>query len=322
MTEHDDWGLTSADDTFHLSNPAEPLWTETVWFSWNVPDRKIFGNWYPVFRPNQQVQFGGVSVYDHTGELPWECPIYDHQWHTPMAPGLDLRDLRLSNSMTLKQIVPNRVFDFTWSSDELELELRFEALMRPLLSGGGSDLFNAGGHLDQPGRVHGRMKLRGEEIEVDCLSQRDRAWGPRRDNRQPQVAYVYGTASADSAFLAISALKKRDDTVDRVFSGYYMHEGVWAHMVSGTREVTRDDEGRMTRVWIDATDELGRRLQTEGEPVSRLISSEYPSMLLINSLTRFDLHGQDAWGEDQDTWGARRWRDFRAAARGNRAYGR
>jgi hypothetical protein len=159
------------------------------------------------------------------------------------------------------------------------------------------------------------MKLRGEEIAVDCFAQRDRAWGPRRDNRQPQVAYVYGTASATSAFLAVSARKRRDDTEDRVFSGYYMHDGEWALMASGTREVERDERGCVVDVRIDATDQLGRRLQVHGEPVSRLISSEYPSMLLVNSLTRFDLHGEEAWGEDQDTWGIRRWRDFRAEAR-------
>jgi hypothetical protein len=316
----DSWGQTSEDDTFHPLDPDEPMWTETVWFSWNVPERKLFGNWYPVFRPNQNVQFGGVSVYDHTAELPWECPIYDHQWHVQMAQNIDLRDLRLPNSMTLKQVVPNRVFDFTYRSDELELELRYEALMRPMLSGGASDLFSKGGHLDQPGHVTGRMVLRGEKIDVDCMAQRDRAWGPRRDNRQPQIAYVYGTASATSAFLTVSALKRRDDTEEKIFTGYYMHDGVWAPMVSGTREVERDDEGRVTSVHLDATDELGRHLEVDGEPVSRLISSEYPSMLLINSLTRFDLHGQDAWGEDQDTWGARRWRDFRAAARGHSTY--
>ena len=29
-----------------------------------------------------------------------------------------------------------------------------------------------------------------------ALAMRDRAWGPRRDNRQMRVAYCYGTASA------------------------------------------------------------------------------------------------------------------------------
>ena len=309
----DDWGLTTEDDTFHPVNPNERFWTETVWMSWHVPERQLFGNFYPVFRPNVGVQFGGMSVYDATSDLPWECPIWDMQWHLPIPDGLDLRDAQLDNGMRLRAVKPNRVFEFSFQSDELEVDLRYEALMRPLVSGGESDLFSEGGHLDQPGHVTGSMVLRGERIEVDCLAQRDRAWGPRRDNRQPRVAYEYGTASATNAFLAVSAQKK--DGPDRIFTGYYMHDGTWAKMVSGTREVERDTQGRPAHVRIEGEDELGRWLQVEGETVSRLFIPGYPSMLVLNSLTRWDLNGEEAWGEDQDTWSPRRWRDFRAAAR-------
>jgi hypothetical protein len=314
MTGHADWGVGTADDTFHAVNEAEPRWTETVWMSWHVPERKLFGNFYPVFRPNLGIQFGGVSVYDHTGDLPWDCAINEQQWHLPIEKA-DLRDAKFENSMYLRAIEPNRVFEFGYESDELKFDLRFNALMRPLLSGGESDLFNQGGHLDQPGHVTGSMVLRGERIEVDCFAQRDRAWGPRRDNRQPQVAYCYGTASATSAFLAVSALKHRGDD-DLVFSGYYMHEGVWAKIVSGNRRVERDERGGVTKVVIEAADELGRQMYATGETVSRLFGYPYPSMLCINSLTRWDFNGQECWGEDQDCWPPRRWRDSRTAKNG------
>jgi hypothetical protein len=121
---------------------------------------------------------------------------------------------------------------------------------------------------------------------------------------------VYGAASATNAFLAVSAQKRGGD--DNIFTGYYMHDGVWARMASGHREVERDENGRVAVVRIDGTDELGRRLQAEGVTVSRLFIPAYPSMLVINSLTRWDLHGEEGWGEDQDTWSPRRWRDFKA----------
>ncbi len=160
------------------------------------------------------------------------------------------------------------------------------------------------------------MKLLGEEVAVDCMAQRDRAWGPRRDNRQPRVAYVYGATSSTNAFLAVSAQKKGGP--DNIFTGYYMHEGTWAKMVSGRREVDRDALGRVAHVRIDGTDELGRSLQVEGETVSRLFITAYPSMVVINSLTRFVLNGEECWGEDQDTWSPRRWRDFKATLRAAR----
>jgi hypothetical protein len=314
MADHTaDWGVGTQDDTFHPVNPDEPLWTETVWMSWHVPERGLFGNFYPVFRPNLGIQFGGVSIYDPSGDLPWDCAINEQQWHQPIEKA-DLRDAKFSNSMYLRNLEPNRVFEFGYASDELKFDLRYEALMRPLVSGGESDLFNRGGHLDQPGHVTGTMWLRGEDIAVDCFAQRDRAWGPRRDNRQPQVAYCYGAASETSAFLAISAQKYRGDD-DLVFGGYYMHDGTWAKVVSGKREVERDDRGAVTTVRIEAKDELGREFATTGQTVSRLFSYPYPSMVCINSMTRWDFDGQDAWGEDQDCWPPRRWRDARVAER-------
>ncbi|MGD9792685.1 MAG: hypothetical protein AB7V43_04320 [Acidimicrobiia bacterium] len=308
-----DWGIGTADDTFHPVNPDEPMWTETVWMSWIVPERKMFGTFYPVFRPNIGVQFGGVSLYDDTADIPWEAPIYDMQWHIPLAKDIDLRDCKLPNGMYIKVTKPNRVIEFGYSSDEITIDLKFEALMRPLVSGGESDLFHAGGHLDQPGRVTGTMILRGETIPVDCIAQRDRAWGPRRDNKQPRVAYVYGTASSTNAFLAVSAQKRGGD--DLIFTGYYMYDGVWSKMVSGTREVERDDQGRVSWVKIDGHDELGRHLVVDGTTVSRLQIPAYPSLMCVNSLTRFELNGEEAWGEDQDTWSPRRWRDFKASLR-------
>jgi hypothetical protein len=53
----------------------------------------------------------------------------------------------------------------------------------------------------------------------------------------------------------------------------------------------------------------------EGETVSRLFSYPYPSMVCINSLTRWELNGEECWGEDQDCWPPRRWRDYRTAQR-------
>jgi hypothetical protein len=306
-----DWGVTTVDDTFHAVNPDEPRWTETIWMSWHVPERKLFGNFYPVFRPNLGVQFGGVSVYDPSGDQPWDCAINDQQWHEKIE-DVDLRNFKLKNGLWFKAIEPNQVFEFGCERDELQFELRYEALTKPMVSGGGSDLFSHGGHLDQPGHVTGWMRLRGEHIDVDCLAQRDRAWGPRRDNRQPQVAYCYGTASADNAFLTVSAIKKRGDD-DRVFTGYYMHDGQWALMTSGSRRVERDAQGAVSRVFIEATDELGRSIAVEGNTVSRLFSYPYPSMLCINSLTRWELNGEECWGEDQDCWPPRRWRDTRTA---------
>ncbi len=300
------WGLTEADDRLHPFPPDEPLWTETVWFSWMVPERHLLGYVYPVFRPNLGVQFGGVTVYDASAHLPWELPVRHWQQHIPLPELPDLRDARLADGITLRAARPGHTYDIGYASDELTLDLRYEALMRPLVSGGESDLFAQGGHLDQPGRVTGTMVLHGEPIAVDCFAIRDRAWGPRRDQRQRRVGYAYGTASATEAFLALSGQDRQG--TDRVWTGYLMRDGVWSPLVAGERQVGRDSEGRPATVRITGRDELGRALSATGTVVSRMVFTPYPSMFAWCSMTRWDLDGTPCWGEDQDVWSPRRWR--------------
>jgi hypothetical protein len=300
-----DWGITTDDDTFH-PRTDDPWWTETVWFAWMVPERNLLGYFYPVFRPNLGVQFGGVLVFDHTAELPWELPVFAYDWHQTIPDGLDLRDAKLNNGMTIRCVEPTRVYELGYEHRDLTLELRYEALMQPLVSRG-TPPFSVAGHIDQPGHVTGRMVLEGEEIAVDCYAMRDRAWGPRIDGRQPKVGYAYATASADSAFLAISVDRREGDNVT---TGYLMRDGTWSQLVGGTRAVERDGRGRPAVVTIDATDALGRSVQASGTALSRQVFTAYPSMFCWNSLLRWELDGVQCFGEDQDVWSPRRWREF------------
>ena len=60
-------------------------------------------------------------------------------------------------------------------------------------------------------------------------------------------------------------------------------------------------EGCVTRVVIEAVDEEDRRLRAVGTPVSKMIINRH-TFIDINSLIRWDLDGDEAWGEDQDMW--------------------
>jgi hypothetical protein len=303
-----DWGWTTEDDTFHPPT-EDPWWTETVWFGWMVPERKLLGYFYPAFRPNLGVQFGGVIVFDDTAELPWELPVFHYDWHLKLPVGVDLRDAHLPNNMSILAVEPGRVYELGYDTEELQLELRYEALMRPMISRG-TPPFSVAGHLDQPGHVTGRMVLHGEELSVDCFAMRDRSWGPRRDGRQPKVGYAYATASADSAFLSVSVDKRGD--FDRVSTGFLMRQGTWARLAAGRRDVQRDSYGRPETITIEANDELGRSVHAVGHAVSRQVFTAYPSMFCWNSLVRWDYEGVVCWGEDQDVWGPRRWREYAA----------
>ena len=140
---------------FHPPESADPWWTETVWFSWNVPERNLLGYWYAVFRANLGVTFGGVLVVDDTAVLPWEIPVFDWHWHEPMPEAVDLGNLDVMGGMTLQCLEYGRVFRFGYENDDVEFDLEFRALMQPMLTRH-EPPFNHGTHVDQPGRVRGR----------------------------------------------------------------------------------------------------------------------------------------------------------------------
>jgi hypothetical protein len=307
----DDWGLVPEDDMFHTPESDDPYWTETVWFSWMVPERNLLGYFYPAFRPNIGVQFGGVLVVDDTAVLPWEIPHFDWSWHLPLDASPDLRDARLTNGLTLRCHEPGRVFQFAYENEreDVAFDLTYEAVMRPLLTRK-EPPYNHSTHIDQPGRVTGRFVLHGEEMEVDCFAMRDRMWGIRRDGPQPKVGYCHATASSDHAFLSISVERKGHDGV---LAGYLMREGDWSKLASGTRTVQRDAQGRPATIRIEALDELGRTFEAIGTSLSRQVFTCYPSMFCWNSLVRWELDGATCFGEDQDIWRPQRWREYAAS---------
>ena len=59
----------------------------------------------------------------------------------------------------------------------------------------------------------------------------------------------------------------------------------------------------------------GRALRAVGEPVSRIVVNRH-SFIDINSLVRWDIDGDEGWGEDQDMWPVHRF--ARDAAEGSR----
>ena len=303
----DDWGLLPEDDQFHPPETDDPWWTETVWFSWMVPERNLLGYFYPAFRANMGIQFGGVLVVDDSAVVPWELPAFEWSWHEPLDTPPDLLDSRnLHGGMWLRCVEPGRVFRFGCENDDVTFDLTFEAVCRPLLTRQ-EPPFNHGAHIDQPGHVTGSFTLHGEQMDVDCIAMRDRSWGVRRAGRQPKVGYDHGTASGDDGFLSISVDRRGDD---RIGLGYLLRDGVWSNLADGHRTVVRDAEHRPARIEIEAVDELGRALHATGRPVSRCVFNAYPHMFCWASLTEWDVNGVRCWGEDQDVWHPGRWRRF------------
>lgn len=308
-----------ADDRFHPPSSADPYWTETCWFTFTVPERRLSGQLYPFFRPNQRVAAGAAYFWDDRGDQPWNCLYAKNFWHLPLPADARLSDLSLPNGIRIRCLEPLRRYELRYDDpdggDEVHLALAFTAVAQPHRLGGS--------HLDQPGRFEGTLVLHGEEIRVDAFGFRDRSWGPRTQFGQGITGtpaghggYSYATASPRDAFHTITLdFGSGCDSIH----GHLLRDGEWAKLVSGRREVVERDaaSGYPTRVRIDGLDALGRELSASGRCLNRLGFFINPNLFSVNCLTEWSFGGISAFGEDHDNWSAPAARRFFRARLGH-----
>ena len=299
--------ITAADDEFHPPTSDDPYWSETCWFTFTVPERKLSGQLYPFFRPNQGVMAAGVYFWDDTGNQLWNCRYAKNFWHVPI-PDQPLSDIQVPNGIRYKTLEPLTRYSVAFDdpdADDLHVDLTFTAVAEPNLL--------AQSHLDQPGRYEGTIVLEGETIEVDSFGFRDRSWGPRTQfgdsmHGAANGGYSYATASPRDGFHAIT-MNYGSGCIG--IHGYVIRDGEWSKLKTASREVAeRDDIGFPKRVALDITDEAGRSLHAEGRCLNQLAFPINPNLFTINCLTEWTFDGITAFGEDHDNWAAASIRRF------------
>jgi hypothetical protein len=304
-------GDAAPDDEFHPPTSDDPYWTETCWFTFTVPERRLSGQLYPFFRPNQGVTSGGAYFWDDQGDQLWNCLYAKNFWHLPI-PAQPLSDISLPNGIRYRCLAPLTRYEIHYDDpdggDEISVNLTFTGVTAPHYLGSS--------HLDQPGRYQGTIVLRGEKIVVDSYGFRDRSWGVRSQfgpglagSSATHGGYSYATASDQDAFHTITM----DFGAGSIsIHGYLLRDGTWSKLTSGWREVTaRDPEtGYPRRVRIEGIDELGRELHAEGQCRNKLGLHLNPNLFTVNSLTQWTFDDVTAWGEDHDNWSAAAIRRF------------
>jgi hypothetical protein len=299
------------DDEFHPPTSNDPYWTETCWFTFTVPERRLSGQLYPFFQTNQRVAAGAAYFWDDRGDQVWNCSYAKNFWHLPMD-DQPLSDLTLPNGMRYRCLEPSTKYQIGYDDpdggDEIHIDLTFTAVTPPHYLGES--------HLDQPGRYEGIVVLHGETIAVDAFGFRDRSWGVRpqfgpglTSSPARHGGYSYATASPRDAFHSITM-----DFGDgcRNLHGYLLRDGTWSKLATGLRAVLNRDAttGFPTRVHLDGTDELGRELHAEGRGLNRLGLFLNPNLFTVNCLTEWTFDGITAYGEDHDNWSAAAAREF------------
>ena len=292
--------------------------TETAWFSFHVPERRLGGWFYHLFRPNIGTVAGGAWLWDDSAWLPWEVLYSANYSALPLPRDQDLDDIRLPTGVSLRVLEPCRRYAVGIDDGErVSGRLEFAGVMPPEPLTAAGSTFGSAHHFDQFMHVTGELRLHGERLVVDCIGMRDRTWGRRPEDRPRQAAYVTGAVDRAHGFLAVTNVTPDGD---RVAYGFLRRAGRTVALVAGERRVQREpSHGWVTAIELDAVDRAGRRLQARGVPVSRIVLNRH-SFIDINSLLRWETDDGIAWGEDQDMWPvhrfARRQRAQRAAGSG------
>ena len=306
--------FTERDDRFHFEEMAGDWWaTETAWFSFSRPERRLGGWFYTMARPNIGTVAGGAWIWDDSAHLPWEALYSANYTALELPRDQDLNDITLPTGVSIRVIEPCMSYELSYNDDtRLQAFLRFDGVMppEPLTSTGST--FGRSHHFDQIGRVSGEIVLHGETIPIDCLAVRDRTWGRRREDRPRQAAYVTGVASPEHGFLAVTNVEEDRNPVSY---GFLHRDGRTHSLIHGERRFGRDsDNGWITRVELHASDAEGRELHAVGTPLSRMVINRH-TFIDMNSLIQWDINGERGHGEDQDMWPVHRWSRMRHNAR-------
>lgn len=302
--------LTAEDDLLHDPVTDDPWWTETAWFGFAVPEADLCGSVYQIHRTNQGVLATAVYVWEPGTEGLHELPYYRTWWHVPMDEDQRILDVDLISGLSVRTREPMRSYDLTYrDGGELELDLHWDALHPavPLHVSGGM------GHLDQLGRVRGRLVLHGEELEVDTIEMRDRSWTPRREaTRSTHRGYTYGADDSGRGFFI--ATNRPPEADEHLISGWTLESGRTVAIAEGHRRITRDERGRPDGVEIEVVDGDGRARRWRGEIRNRFALPTSPYLAWMSLVRWTDEDGGVGWGQDHDSFSPARWRQTRRQA--------
>ena len=335
MTADPHLAFMPEDDCYHQLSD-DPYETETNWWSFNIPERKI-GCWiHTPYYSNRKTVTWRIFVWDDQGIEPGRLAYYKKVEEAPMPDDPDLRDISFpKGGYSLKMLEPGMKYHLAYEDKERGFALDFihSGVHPPHRFQPGEPPFMQTPHFDQLGHVMGTMTLRGEKIAIDGVGVRDRTWGPRggpyqtsqkrhaddsqrvkhpggplwrqieRERGRGRIDYIYGhSLDFQTGFLGFVRMQDGDAKGWAPMNvGWLLKDGVFGEIdKTKSRMLNFRDPvaGWNSHMLVDLADTTGRTLEAEGQSVSRMSEGGYG----LNQLMRWELDGKIGWGEDQDVW--------------------
>lgn len=307
---------TPQDDLLHPGKNAaiahETL-SETQYFSFTIPEKKIHSYLYLWHHPNLGTVSGGAFVWQGSKRHPVEAEINDYRLFMRDDPlKNDLHNYRLDNGYGVKVIEPLKRFEVTYSDPDRQnsFELEYTALTAPIMTADNN-------HFEQPMKVRGELILRGTRHEVDGFTVRDRSWAkPRQeDNRRlPPLTTLQGVFDEKFAFSSLLFDDVADEAGFEMFalppdrlipSGSWIHrDGQVGSIVKAKRSVQRHPDSFHTeRMVLELTDHLDRTIVVTAVTLTTWPSYGFwPNQMVLCNSVELECEGRRAYGEVFDIY--------------------
>ncbi len=289
-------------DRFSDDRTDSPYWNESAWFSLSKPEAKLHGMIQYYFRPNMGMLNGGPILWDPSGTNQWDCLYYNWSHLQHMPPGARKFDMTARNSLSVKVLEPLQRYSIKYGHENLVMDLIWEAIgpVHELQTGEAGQRKTAAFHIEQPGRMTGKLVLDEREIAIDCYSMRDTSFGPRDYDSLKSGGYYWGVAE-NSAFHAISIGEGADQ---KVIGGFIYKDGTLSSLASGARRTLEFYPNGPKAVAFTATDKLGRTINATGRLEKGLVFTGYTDHTVLWSQTIWDWDGVSHLGDNQEFWPA------------------
>ena len=263
--------------------------SETYYFNFFIPSRKLDGLVYLKIRPNLRTCHSGVFTFSGVKRHHLQAEHFNFQQFLPFpeVSGNTLHVPEIDLTVTIVEPLTRHRIDYSDPRSGTELHFVTEAISPPAMRGNNA-------HFDQVMQTNGTLLLLGEELEIDCVQVRDRSWGePRPESplRHPPTAWCTG-ASADGtvAFTFSGADDPARDAGletygiparDLFKDGWFWSHGSLKKIVRMSKLTQRHSSGlRPETIDCRFTDETGAEHHVRGSVESGLLWSPWPNMAL------------------------------------------
>jgi hypothetical protein len=284
--------------------------TETSYYGFNIPERRVNGEIYLWFHPVLKVMSASIYVWTGFKASSLACEYVNHHHYLPW-PQADIADFTVDAvNLRIRVIEPLKSIqiEFHDRARGVHLSYRLDAIMPPGVRPGGW-------HFTQAMRTQGELDLYGDIMTIDGYFSRDRSWGQeRREDPMPlpPLTWMAGVFDSDLAFHVLamddpamgpdwSAAFPTMTAGQNLFWGYLWKDGELVPVKSARKLTTREADGLAPRlIDMEIEDIKGRTLPLLGTVQARMPWQTWQNMNTYFCQTRWETAGRVGYGDSQD----------------------